>query len=95
MDELTEARRALQCLYLEAPESVVRDVTAKVEAVFALYAVHPDTQRLDWWEYHVRHRASMVGTKLSPFEKLVEKHGIREVIDEMKRQQETPSQARQ
>lgn len=49
-----------------------------------------DTMRMNWWEQHVRHRASMVGVIISPFESLVEKHGIRKLLDEMRRQSETP-----
>jgi hypothetical protein len=55
---------------------------------------HPDTQRLDWWEHYIYHRASMVGVDLSSFERQVERKGLRQTIDDVKLQTETPAQAK-
>tara|TARA_R110000787_G_scaffold267251_1_gene373571 strand:- start:830 stop:988 length:159 start_codon:yes stop_codon:yes gene_type:complete len=35
-EKIMEARKALHCLYIAVPESVARDVTAKIEPLLAL-----------------------------------------------------------
>jgi hypothetical protein len=55
-----EARRGLNALYLEAPELVVKDVTARVEAAFeaiAATAAQPET-RVAAAEWMVREQLS-------------------------------------
>jgi len=47
---IQEARKAIACLFVEAPEAVVRDVRAKVEAAFTAYDEALAQARRETWE---------------------------------------------